>query len=138
MGTCTNDSTGSAFADANNTPGAPNITGITDVNVCAQSGIQVAFTPGTPAGSSYNLLRDGTVVVTGYTSGATYNPGTLPATLTRCGRVGACTTDSTGSSFADANNTPGSPSITGITDADLCAQNGIKVSFIRGRRGIEL
>ncbi len=133
VGTCTNDSTGSAFADANNTPGAPNITGITDVNVCAQSGIQVAFTPGTPAGSSYNLLRDGTVVVTGYTSGATYNPGdTSSHTYKVRAVVGACTTDSTGSSFADANNTPGSPSITGITDADLCAQNGIKVSFNPG------
>ena len=57
------------------TPGAPTITAVTDVSACAASGITVTYTAGSPAGTSYNLLKDGTVVVTGYTSGATYVPG---------------------------------------------------------------
>ncbi len=55
-------------------PGEPSITNITDDDACAQSGIKVTFTAGSGA-TSHDLYRDGTSVVTGYTSGATYNPG---------------------------------------------------------------
>jgi|GEM_PF-556813 len=133
LGTCTTLSTGSVFADANNTPGAPSITSITDNDACAQSGIKIYFSPGSPAGSSYNLLRNGTSVVTGYTSGTIYDPGsTTSYTYTVQAVVGTCTTNSTGSVFADANNTPGAPSITSITDVDACATSGIRVNFTGG------
>lgn len=131
-GTCTTDSSGSAFADANNTPGAPSITGIVDVNLCAQSGIQVSYTAGSGA-TSHNLLKDGSVVVTGYTSGGTYNPGDASShTYVVRAITGTCTHDSSGSAFADANNTPGAPVITGITDVATCVQSGIKVAYTAG------
>jgi hypothetical protein len=130
-GTCTTDSTGSAFADASSAPGAPSITSITDVDPCAQSGIQVSYTAGSGA-TSHNLLKDGSVVVTGYTSGATYNP-TDTASHTYVVRAveGSCSTDSTGSAFADASH-PASPTIAGAssnscptTTVDLSTETGM-------------
>ena len=111
---CTTDSTGVAGTDANNTPGAPTITAVTDVSACAASGITVTYTAGSPAGTSYNLLKDGTVVVTGYTSGATYIPGdTSSHTYIVRAVSGSCTTDSTGVAGTDANGGPGAPTIIG-------------------------
>ena len=54
-------------------PGAPSITGITDNDPCMQNGIKVNYTTGTGA-IGHNLLKDGVVVVTGYSSGGLYNP----------------------------------------------------------------
>jgi hypothetical protein len=45
-----------------------------DINPSIQNGIQVNYTPGAGA-VSHDLYRDGASVVTGYVSGATYNPG---------------------------------------------------------------
>ncbi len=131
-GTCTTDSAGSAFADANNTPGAPAITGIVDLDPCAATGIQVSYTAGSGA-TSHNLLKDGSVVVTGYASGATYVPGgTSSHTYVVQAVNGSCTHNSSGSSFSDANNTPGAPVITGITDIATCVQSGIQVNYTAG------
>ena len=131
-GTCTTDSPGSGFADANGTPGAPSIGSITDESACAQSGIRVNYTGGSGA-ASHNLLRNGTVVVTGYASGALYNPGgTSSYTYVVRAVNGACTTDSPGSGFADANGTPGAPSITGITDNDIHSLTGLTISYSAG------
>ena len=83
-------------------PGAPSITSITDVDPCAASGIQIAYTAGSGA-ASHNLLKDGTVVMPGYTSGATYIPGdTSSHTYIVQAVSGSCTTNSTASVFADA------------------------------------
>jgi len=133
IGTCTTLSTGSAFADTNSAPGSPTITSITDVDACAQSGIKVYFTAGSPAGSSYNLQKDGVNVVSGYTSGATYNPGDTGSHTYNVQAVsGSCTTLSADSVFADASGAPGAPSITSITDISTCLQNGIQVNFTAG------
>ena len=131
--TCHNDSTTQAFSDVNDKPGAPTITGIADVDACASSGIKVSFTAGSPAGTSYNLVRDGSVVVTGYTSGATYTPGDNASHnyIVRAVK-NTCTTDSTAMAGTDVNDKPGAPTITGIADVDACATTGIKVSFTAG------
>ena len=115
-------------------PGAPTITGITDVSACAATGIQIAYTPGSPAGGSYNLLKDGSSVVTGYTSGATYVPTdtNTHTYVVRALNGPSCTTDSTGVAGTDVNNTPGAPAITGITDNNPSVQDGIHVNYTAG------
>ncbi len=113
-------------------PGEPSITNITDDDACAQSGIKVTFTAGSGA-TSHDLYRDGTSVVTGYTSGATYNPGdTSSHSYVVRAIKGGCYANSSASAFIDANDTPGAPSITGITDDDPCAQSGITISYTPG------
>jgi trimeric autotransporter adhesin len=131
---------GVAASDVNNSPGAPTITGITDVNPCAQSGIQVAYTAGSPAGSSYKLLKDSVIVVANYISNATYNPGDTSSHTYIVQAVGTCTTNSPGSAFADANNTPSAPTISNITDVDACATSGVTVIWgtVSGATGYDL
>ena len=129
---CTANSTGSAGTDVNNAPGTPVITGITDLDACAATGIQVAYTAGSGA-LSHNLLKDGTVVVTGFTSGATYVPGDSNTHTYIIRAVGAtCASNSAGMAGTDANGTVGAPAITGITDVDTCAATGIQVAYTAG------
>jgi len=76
-------------------PGVPVITLITDNDPCAQDGIHVAYTPGADA-ASHDLYRNGSLVVTGYASGALYNPGdTASHNYTIRAIKGASFTDST-------------------------------------------
>lgn len=115
------------------TPAAPTITSITDESACAQNGIRVNFTPGTPAGNSFDLYKDNVSVVTGYTSGALYNPGDTSSHSYKVAAVtGSCLRFSAASAFTDVNDTPGAPTITGITDDDACAQTGIHVAYSAG------
>ncbi len=121
-------------------PGAPSITGITDIDACAQSGIAVNYTAGSGA-TSHNLLKDGTVVVTGYSSGATYNPGdTASHTYVVQAVSGACTTNSAGSAFADASGGPAAPAAPTVTDLDACALTGVQISWgaVTGATGYDL
>ncbi|MGA9751675.1 MAG: fibronectin type III domain-containing protein [Acidobacteriota bacterium] len=121
-------------------PGAPLITSITDNDACAQSGIAVSYTAGSGA-TSHNLLKDGTVVLTGYSSGATYNPGDAVSHAYVVQAVnGACTTNSTGSSFADASGAPAAPAAPTVTDLDACALTGVQVSWgaVSGATGYDL
>ncbi|MBN2384713.1 hypothetical protein JXQ70_17700, partial [bacterium] len=120
--------TGSGCTD----PGQPIITGITDLNGCAQSGIQVAYTAGSGA-TSHDLYRDSNLVVTGYVSGATYNPGDTSSHNYIIRAIdGACYTDSTAVAGTDANNTPGAPVISSVTDLDACAATGVSIVFTAG------
>lgn len=113
-------------------PGAPVITGISDVAACAASGIQVAYTAGSGA-TSHDLYKDGVAVVTGYASGATYIPGDTSSHNYEVKAVSACgTTGSNTLAGTDANNTPGAPAITGITDVDACLQNGVQIVYSAG------
>jgi len=130
---CTTDSSAVAGTDANNGPGAPAITGITDISSCLQSGIQINFTPGSGA-TSHNLLKDDTVVVTGYASGATYNPSdTRTHTYVIRAVNASCSTDSSGFAGTDAvNGGPGAPAITSISDVSVCAQSGIRIYYTAG------
>ena len=131
-GACITNSAGVAGTDLQNAPGAPTITAFTDLNACT-SGIALSCNAGSPPGASYNLLKDGTVVVTGYTSGATYNPGdTSSHTYIVQAVNGTCTTNSAGVVGNDVNNSPGAPIITAVTDVNACAQSGIKVTYTVG------
>ncbi len=131
-GSSANSACGSGTHNTASTPGAPSITSITDESLCAQSGIRVNFTGGTNA-TSHNLVRNGTVVVTGYTSGSLYNPGATTSYTYIVRAVNSCgSADSTSQAFSDSNNTPGAPTITGITDNDSCVQDGIRITYTAG------
>jgi hypothetical protein len=115
------------------TPGAPAITSITDQNACAQSGIQVYFSLGSGA-TQHALLRDGVQVVANYKSGDPYNPGDTSSHgyVVRAFSGASCYADSSISSFADANGTPGAPVISAVTDNNPYAQDGVRVTFTGG------
>ncbi len=111
-------------------PGQPVITSIADDNACAQTGIRVSYTDGSGA-TRHDLVRDGSVVVTGYTSGALYNPGDTASHsyVVRAVAAGTCSTDSDPSSFADGNATPATPAAPTVDDPDLCAASGVTISW---------
>ena len=72
---CTSDwCIGLAGSDINNQPGNPVITSVVDIDPGLSTGIQVNYTAGTGA-TRHDLYRDGVIVKTDYTSGATYVPG---------------------------------------------------------------
>jgi len=131
-GTCTANSPPSSGTDASGTPGAPSITSIADESPCAQSGVRINYSAGSGA-ASHNLVRNGSVVVTGYASGALYNPGNAFGYTYIIRAVnGACTADSAGRTGLDANDQPGAPTITGITDDNANAQSGIHIGYTAG------
>lgn len=55
-------------------PSAPVISSVNDHDPCQQNGVQVNYTPGSPA-TRHDLYVDGVLAIEGYSSGATYNPG---------------------------------------------------------------
>jgi hypothetical protein len=72
---CTSNwSDGVACSDINDKPGMPVITSVVDIDPGLPTGIQVNYTAGTGA-TRHDLYRDGALVQTSYTSGATYVPG---------------------------------------------------------------
>ena len=108
-------------------PGAPVITGITDNDPCAASGITVVYTAGSGA-VNHNLLKDGVTVVTGYASGATYIPGDTRSHTYYVQAVNAtCSMFSTAMAGTDAS--PGAPVITSIVDPHPSVQDGIKIYY---------
>jgi len=136
-GTCTADSTGVAGTDANNQPGVPVITAVADVSPCALSGITVAYTAGSGA-TSHNLLKDGSLVITGYTSGATYNPGdTNSHTYIIQAVKGTCTTNSTGVAGTDASGTPAAPASPYFTNVS-CKSLTVNWVVVPGATGYNL
>ncbi|NMC00566.1 MAG: hypothetical protein GYA35_09835, partial [Thermoanaerobaculaceae bacterium] len=131
-GTCYTNSNTMAGTDANNTPGAPTITAVNDVDACAQSGVQIVYTAGSGA-TSHDLYRDGSLAVTGYASGATYSPGdTASHNYVVRAINGTCYTNSNTMAGTDANNAPGSPTITAVNDVDACAQSGVQIVYTAG------
>ncbi len=128
--TCYTDSDPYPATDEDNSPGQPVITGIADVSGCTQNGIQVSYTAGSGA-SSHDLLRDGTVVVTGYTSGATYDPGnTTSHSYVIRAISGSCHTDSAAQSATDEEGAaPAFGGIVSATDADDCEDTGVTVTW---------
>jgi len=68
------ETTGVTIADENYTPGTPVITGVTDSNPCAISGVTINYLAGAGA-TSHDLYVDGSRKVTGITSPWTYVSG---------------------------------------------------------------
>ena len=124
------------YADSNAMAGAdlsvPALTSITDLTPCAQTGIHINYLPDSDA-LRHDLVKDAVVVVTDYASGALYNPGdtTQHAYIIRA-VYASSSADSNSVTFADANNTPGQPVITGIGDLDQALLTGVQVSFTPG------
>ncbi len=69
-----NLNTMSCFIYARHAPSQPVIDSVTDIDVCARSGIQVNFTAGSAA-DRHDLYRDGSLAAQGYASGTNYDPG---------------------------------------------------------------
>ena len=110
-------------------PGAPAITDIADESGCAQSGIRVTYTAGSGA-TSHNLLKDDAVAVTGYSSGALYNPGDTASHAYKVQAVdGTCTTNSAAQNFTDANGSPAAPAAPSVIDLNACSQTGVQVTW---------
>jgi hypothetical protein len=85
-----------------NPPDAPGITRILDNYPCAQDGIKV-FYDSALAATSHDLYKDGGLAVTGYVSGALYNPGDSSSHSYVVRAINAYGgTNSTAVAFADA------------------------------------
>lgn len=128
---CTTSWSSSASGiDDNQTPSTPSITSIQDVDVCAQSGIKIYYNAGSPA-TRHDLYRNGEKVVEGYTSGATYNPGSTSNYTYYIKAInGTCSKDSSTQEFADANNTP-TPTISGANQ-NTCPDEFVLLSTQSG------
>jgi hypothetical protein len=129
---CYTDSSPQAGADVNESPGAPTITSITDVDACALSGVRITW-GAVPNATYYDLLQ-GATQVSNVTSPYVYTPGdSMPRDYQVRGRNATCAGDwSNPATGTDANNAPGAPTITGITDVSACAQNGIQIAYTPG------
>jgi subtilisin-like proprotein convertase family protein len=74
-GSCTGAwSPTAAKSDLNDTPGAPVITSVVDIDPAQPTGVRVEFTAGAGA-TRHDLFRDGSLVQAGYTSGSPHVPG---------------------------------------------------------------
>lgn len=114
-------------------PGAPVITNITDGDVCAQSGIVITFTPGSPA-TRHDLYRDGLLVQSGVASPAAHNPGnglSHSYVVRAINTDDSCYSDSAAFFFADVNGKPSQPVITNITDPSLVTL-GLVITYSAG------
>ncbi|MEN8163102.1 MAG: hypothetical protein ABFS37_03155, partial [Acidobacteriota bacterium] len=121
-------------------PGAVTIGTITDNDACAQSGISIPFSGGAGA-SSFDLWVDGTQTVTGIYSPYSYNPGDAASHSYVVRAIDAsCFTDSGASAFTDADNTPGTPGAPGVSDDDICVQDGVTITWgaVSGADGYDL
>ena len=128
-GSCHADSLAQGATDLDGSPGQAVISEVTDVDQCYQNGISVTYTPGSGA-TSHDLYRDGALAVTGYVSGATYDPQDTDGHNYRIRAIsGSCYSVSALMAGTDLNNGPGKAVITGISDIDNCSQSGIVVSY---------
>ncbi len=131
-GTCHTDSNTLSCSDVNAAPSAPSISSVTDIAPCAQTGVTVTFTAGTPA-TQHDLYVDGGLAQANVTSPYVHNPGDTSGHSYVVKAVnGACTADSNAVNATDANGTPSQPSITSIVDNDPTALTGIKVYYNPG------
>jgi len=135
-------STGTWVSGGCTYPSKPTITNITDNDPCAQSGITITFTAGSPA-TRHDLYKDGSLAQSNVTSPINYNPGDTSShsyVVRAINGDDTCYTDSDPSSFADANSTPGTPTITSVTDVDPCATSGVQISWgaVSGATGYDL
>jgi hypothetical protein len=108
---CYNESDAVSGTDANGTPSQPVITSIVDIDPNNLTGIQVNYTSGTPA-TRHDLYKDGSLAVSSYVSGATYQPGdnSMHSYVVKAIN-GTCTTDSAAVNGTDAYSVIAPPEI---------------------------
>ncbi len=117
--------TGGACTD----PGQPSIDSITDNDACAQDGVTITYTAGSGA-SSHDLYVDGSLAVSNFSSGSTYDPGdTASHSYVIRALDSTCYTDSAAQSATDEDNTPATPGAPSVTDPDACALTGVQISW---------
>ncbi|HPR62775.1 MAG TPA: proprotein convertase P-domain-containing protein [Thermoanaerobaculia bacterium] len=112
-------------------PSAPAITDIQDGDACAQSGITITYTAGTPA-IRHDLYDNGSLAVSGFLSGGIYNPGDSAShsyTIRAINGAASCYTESPAQAGQDTDDGPGTPVILSIVDNDVCLQTGITINF---------
>ena len=130
-----------SFADGNAGVATPAPPGVTDLDACAQNGVQITWGPVAGA-TAYDLRLDGSSVISNVTSPYVRNPGnTATHTYEVRARNTTCTGAwSTATSFADGNATPATPTTPTVTDPDACAQSGVQVAWspVTGATGYDL
>ena len=123
-------------------PSAPVVNSVTDVDACAQNGVQVNYTSGAPA-TRHDLYKDGALVVSSYSSGATYTPGDTSShsyVVQAVNGSDTCYTDSNSMNGTDANNSVATPSAPGVADVDPCVLSGVSITWgsVSGATGYDL
>jgi alpha-tubulin suppressor-like RCC1 family protein len=120
-------------------PSSPAITNITDLDDCAQSGITITFTSGTPA-TRHDLYADGLPAKIGVLSPFVYYANNMSShnyVIRAVNQLDLCHTDSAPYSFAASSGFPGAPSITGILDLDSAALTGVQIHYNTGAAAIQ-
>jgi len=114
-------------------PGAPVISSVSDINVCASTGVSISFSAGSGA-ASHNLWVDGAQEATGITSPWTYLPGDSNSHNYVVRAInGTCWTDSNIVAGTDVNDSViTAPVITSIVDNDPDIQDGIYIYYTAG------
>ncbi|HQO21149.1 MAG TPA: kelch repeat-containing protein, partial [Acidobacteriota bacterium] len=117
-------------------PTMPEITSITDRNICLFSGVTINYTPGSPA-ARHDLYRNGVLVYPDFPSGGNYVVGDSSSQGNFCvyAENGGCNTRSYNVYGTDRNDCcakPSKPKITSITDRDPCMLSGIRVNYTPG------
>lgn len=140
--TCTSAfSSTTSGTDANSGLAAPAAPTVSDVDPCAQSGVNITWGAVTGA-TGYDLQVDGGTITTGVTSPYAYNPGNsnshtyaIRAKNTTCTSAFSSTTSGT-----DAAGGLAAPAAPTVTDLDPCAQSGVSISWnsITGATGYDL
>ena len=125
-----NATTSGVSAADNTTPAAPSAPGVSDVDACALSGVQITW--GAVSGATaYDLYVDATTIVSGVTSPYTYSPGNSSShTYQVRARNASCTGSwSTGTAGTDGNATPAAPGAPSVSDVSACALSGVQISW---------
>ena len=117
-------------------PTMPEITSITDRDICLYSGVTINYTPGTPV-TRHDLYRNGVLVYPDFPNGGNYVIGASSSTGSFCvyAENGGCNTRSYNVYGVDRNDCctkPSKPVITSITDKDPCLLSGIKITYTPG------
>ncbi|NOZ79559.1 MAG: PQQ-binding-like beta-propeller repeat protein [Acidobacteria bacterium] len=132
--TCTGAwSAATSASDADAFPATPSAPSVSDISVCAASGIGVSWSAAANA-TSYNVARDGTTVATGVTATSyTDTPGdaathtyTVQAVNDNCSNTSAW---SAGTSGADADHSFAFGGIQTATDRDACDDTGVVLTW---------
>jgi trimeric autotransporter adhesin len=134
-------STAAAGTDIDSSVTAPSISGVADVNSCAQSGVTITW--GAVAGATgYDLYVDSTTTVATVTSPYVYNPGNTASHDYQVRAKNASCTGvwSTGAAGTDVDSGTGIPTIGGVTDVNPCAQSGVTIIWgaVVGATGYDL
>ncbi|HPR64254.1 MAG TPA: PKD domain-containing protein [Thermoanaerobaculia bacterium] len=134
-------STATIAADGDDNLGTPGAPLVSDPDACDQTGVSISWSPVAGA-DGYDLQVDGGTIVTNVTSPYTYNPGNLNSHTYAIRATNTCGDGSFSgaTSFADGDDTPGTPGSPTVSDVDGCALSGVSITWggVSGATGYDL